>query len=68
MSGVRLCRGGREMDGGSPKAQKYRKLATEMRAEAERVTIPQAKQVLLKIAEDYESLADTLDANARRPR
>jgi hypothetical protein len=56
------------MDGGSPKAEKYRKLAAEMRAEAERVTIPQAKQVLLKIAEDYESLADTLDTNARRPR
>jgi hypothetical protein len=54
------------MDGGSPKAKKYRKLAAEVRAEAERVTVAQAKQVLLDIADRYERLADTLDANARR--
>jgi hypothetical protein len=54
------------MGEGDGKAAHYRKLAAEARAEAERVTIPQAKQVLLDVAYSYERLADTLDANARR--
>jgi len=49
-----------------PRAKKYRKLAADARAEAEKVTVPQAKQVLLAVAADYERLADTLEANARR--
>jgi hypothetical protein len=58
--------GGREMGVSDGKAERYRKLAAETRAEADRVTIPQAKQVLLDIAYSYDRLADTLDANARR--
>ncbi len=50
---------------GEGKAERYRKLAAEARAEAERVTIPQAKQVLLDIVYSYERLADTLRNGAR---
>ena len=58
--------GGGKMGVGVGKAERYRKLAAEARTEAEKVTVPQAKQVLLDIAYSYERLADTLDANARR--
>jgi len=54
------------MDEESPKATRYRKLAADARAEAERVTVPAAKQILLDVAHSYERLADTLDTNARR--
>ncbi len=54
------------MHGGDGKGTKYRQLAAKARADAEKVTVPQAKQVLLDVAADYERLADTLDANARR--
>jgi hypothetical protein len=56
------------MEGETAKAKKYRHLAADARAEAERVTMPQAKQILLDIAYRYERLADTIDANARRAR
>ena len=52
------------MDEESPKATRYRKLAADARAEAERVTVPAAKQIY--VAHSYERLADTLDTNARR--
>ena len=51
---------------GSPKAAKYRALAVQMRAQAEQTSIPQAKEVLLEIADGYGRLAATLDANACR--
>ncbi|HTE40474.1 MAG TPA: hypothetical protein VK629_06585 [Steroidobacteraceae bacterium] len=38
------------------------------RADAENITVPQAKQILLEVAASYERLADTLDANANRPK
>jgi hypothetical protein len=49
-------------------SERYRKLAADARADAERVTILQARQILLDVAYSYERLADTLDANARRAR
>jgi len=48
------------------KAKRYREIAAKARADAEKLTVPQAKQVLLDVAADYEKLADTLDANSRR--
>ena len=56
------------MAGACDKAKRYREIAAKARADAEKVTVPQAKQVLLDVAADYERLADTLDANARRAR
>jgi hypothetical protein len=50
------------------KAPRYRKLAADARAKAERISFQQAKQILLDVAERYERLADTVDANARRAR
>ncbi len=47
-------------------AERYRRLAADARADAQRITIPQARQILLDVAYSYERLADTLDANARR--
>jgi hypothetical protein len=54
------------MAGESPKAKRYREMAAKARADAEKVTVPQAKRVLLDVGEGYEKMADTLDANARR--
>jgi len=56
------------MDEETPKAKQFRKKAAEARAEAEKMTMTQAKQMLLEVAANYERLADTLDANARRAR
>ena len=56
------------MLGGNGKAKYYRELATKARADAENISVPQAKKILLDVAAGYERLADTLDANANRPR
>ena len=56
------------MGGGDGRGKRYRELAAKARADAESITVPQAKQILLEVAASYERLADTLDANANRPK
>ena len=48
--------------------KQYRKRAGEVRAEAERMTDPDARKTLLEVAANYETLAKTLDANEARRR
>ena len=45
---------------------RYRDRALQLRAEAEQVSNPEARQALLNIAGNYEQLAKTLDANDAR--
>jgi DNA-binding ferritin-like protein len=52
--------------GETPKARRFRELAAEARAEAEKMTMPIAQKMLLEVAANYERLANTLDANANR--
>jgi hypothetical protein len=54
------------MAGDDEKATLYRERAAEVRANAESMTLPAAKRMALEVAADYERLANTLDANARR--
>jgi hypothetical protein len=54
------------MAGDDEKATLYRERAAEVRAHAESMTLPAAKRMTLDVAADYERLANTLDANARR--
>ena len=56
------------MDGDDGKVTRYRELAAMVRADAENITVPQPKQVLLEVTVGYERLADTLDSNANRQR
>ena len=46
------------------KARRFRDLAAGARAEAEMMTMPIAKKMLLEVAVNYERLADTVDPNA----
>jgi len=57
---------GREMGENAYSAMQYRTRAAELRVEAEEVTNPETKQTLLKIAADYEKLADSIDTKVRR--
>ena len=56
------------MGGVHDKAKHYRELAAKARADAEQATVPQAKQMMLEVAADYERLANRLEDNANRPR
>ena len=47
------------MGGGDGRGTRYRELAAKARADAENITVPQAKQILLEVAASYERLADT---------
>lgn len=56
------------MRDGASSAERYRERAEQIRAGVEMLADPETQQILLKIAADYEQLANTLDANApRRP-
>jgi hypothetical protein len=56
------------MDGDTGSAKRYRQRAMAVRAEAEKLTNPEAKQTLIEIADSYEKLAYSLDARTRRDR
>jgi hypothetical protein len=57
---------GGEMGEDAFSAMRYRTRAAELRAEAEEIANPETKQTLLRIAVDYENLADSIDAKVRR--
>jgi hypothetical protein len=57
---------GREMDDKPGSANGYRKRAEHLRAEAKAIASVGTKQALLDIAGDYDRLASSIDANARR--
>ena len=41
----------------SDDAEQWRRLAEEIRSEAEQITNPRAKQMMLNVAETYEAMA-----------
>jgi len=51
---------GREMYHERPSAIGYQARATQIRADAENISIPEIKQALLRIADSYEHLARRL--------
>lgn len=59
---------GRDMPGIADKIQHFRQRATQARVDAEKMTVPQAKQLLLETAADFERLASRLEVSANRPR
>lgn len=52
---------GNTLAGDADKIAAYRKRADELRAVAERMSSPEAKDLLLNIAEDYVRLARALE-------
>jgi hypothetical protein len=56
------------MDGDAGKVKRYRDRAAEMRAEAETMTGPETRKMLLDVAASYETLANMLAANEARRR
>jgi hypothetical protein len=51
----------------SGRVQRYRREAERLRAEAETVTDPYARQQLLNIARQYERLATSIERLPREP-
>jgi len=68
--GVSMPRGpkGREMDGDTNTASRYRHRAEEVRAVAETTKDPEARKLLMHIAQDYEHIARSLEAIAASDR
>jgi hypothetical protein len=56
---------GRGMDGGSFTAKNYRERANELRAQAQSMTDPGNRKIMLSIADNYEQLAKNIEAVTR---
>jgi hypothetical protein len=56
-SGGRFHYRGRPLDGQQTKAERFRKKAHDARADAAQMGAREAREALLRIAEDYERLA-----------
>ena len=59
--------GVRIMAGQQEKVEQYRGRAEELRALAEKMRNPTARELLLKTAEDYDRLASSLEKWSTRP-